>query len=75
MFDPTQMKHYQRYEEVRAEGSFNMWSYYAQLATGLTDEQYIFVMNNYTEMKEQAMEENRELTMTSNLANRYDIHF
>lgn len=74
-FSPTQMMNYRRYEQVRASGEFNMWSPQAQLATGLTNEDYLFVMGNYTLLNEQEMEEERELTMTSNLANRYDIHF
>lgn len=75
MFNPTQMNHYHKYEKVRADDPFNMWSPQAQLATGLTDEQYLFVMKNYTEMQKQVLEEERELNMASNLANQFDIHF
>ena len=75
MFDTTQMKHYFAYESVRDSGEFNMWSLQAQLATGLTTEQYLFAMRNYDDLRKQAEEDLREATMTSNLANQFDIHY
>jgi hypothetical protein len=77
MYDFTfiQMEHYRKYEAVRAEGNFNMWSPQAQMATGLNDDQYLFTLKNYVLLREQAEEEIRETTMTSNLANQFDVHF
>ena len=39
------------YEEVRAEGRFNMFDPNARTLTGLSRSRYAFVMDNYSELK------------------------
>lgn len=43
---------WREYENVRASGAFNMWMPQAREATGLTRERYLFVMENFTALKE-----------------------
>lgn len=50
-FTPQQLKHWQRYEKVRAKGRWNMFDHAARLATGLDREEYLFVMQNYEELE------------------------
>ena len=38
------------YERVRREGRFNMFDPNARMLTGLSKEDYIWVMNNYSEL-------------------------
>lgn len=49
--EEEQKKMYIAYEEVRLSGAVNMFDQFAIKLTGLTKEQYFWVMNNYTELK------------------------
>lgn len=42
---------YLSYEEVRLSGEFNMFDPRARDLTGLSKEQYIYVMKHYNELK------------------------
>jgi len=42
---------YNSYEDVRTEGRFNMFSKEAQICTGLTKKEYIYVMEHYSELR------------------------
>ena len=56
-FTPEQLKHYAAYERVRQSGRFNMFDPRARFATGLNQEQYHFVINNFEALRQQyAME-------------------
>lgn len=50
-FTPEQINWYKEYEQVRSYGLYNMFSNDARTATGLTKDQYTFVMKNYTELR------------------------
>jgi len=47
-----QIKAFRFYEQVRESGHYNMFDSRARLATGLTKEEYLFVMENYSELKD-----------------------
>jgi hypothetical protein len=47
-----QIKAFKSYERVRKEGHYNMFDSRARLASGLTKEEYLFVMENYSELKD-----------------------
>jgi hypothetical protein len=49
-----QINNYKSYEIIRRSGAYNMFSPQARLSTGLTKEEYLFVMDNYSELKEAA---------------------
>jgi hypothetical protein len=51
-FTALQLKQWAAFERVRAGGRFNMFDPRARAATGLDDDDYLFVMENYTELKE-----------------------
>jgi len=51
-FTQKQINHYKAYEFVRKSGHYNMFSSQARLATCLDKDDYIFVMENYSELKE-----------------------
>ena len=42
---------YNAYEEVRVSGEYNMFDPNARIASGLSKEQYIFVIQYYNELK------------------------
>lgn len=46
-----QKRMYNSYERVRTEGRFNMFSKEAQICTGLTREEYVYVMEHYSELR------------------------
>jgi len=50
-FGKKEINNFQTYEIVRKSGTYNMFSPQARLATGLTKEDYLFVMENYSELK------------------------
>jgi hypothetical protein len=50
-FTFTELANFRAYEEVRSEGAWNMFMPQARQATGLTREEYSFVMKNYSELK------------------------
>lgn len=43
---------YNSYERVRTEGRFNMFSNQAMMLSGLSKEDYVYVMENYSELRE-----------------------
>lgn len=43
---------YNNYERVRVEGRFNMFSNEAMTLSCLTKQEYVYVMENYSELKE-----------------------
>lgn len=49
--EEEQKKMYIAYEEVRLSGAVNMFDRFAIKLIGLTEEQYFWVMNNYTKLK------------------------
>ena len=51
---------YHKYEHVRVSGEYNMYDPRAQQASGLDDDEYMFVMKNYSELRKQVEEENNE---------------
>jgi hypothetical protein len=51
-FTRKQIHQFRSYEMVRKSGHYNMFSSQARLATCLTKEEYLFVMENYSELKE-----------------------
>ena len=53
-FTQEQLDNWRDYEEVRQSGTWNMYAPQARAATGLTKEEYSFVMHNYSELKEAA---------------------
>jgi hypothetical protein len=46
------MLQWRRYEAVRSQGEFNMFDPAARISTGMGKGEYIFVMENYSELKE-----------------------
>ncbi|MDO8611092.1 MAG: hypothetical protein Q7R95_11255 [bacterium] len=56
-FTKEQLSDWKRYEKVRQGGRYNMFFPQAQAASGLDTEQYSFVMQNYSELKKEALEE------------------
>jgi hypothetical protein len=51
MFTAKQLKDFKAYLKVQMGGRWNMFASQAQQATGLTRAEYIFVMENYSELK------------------------
>lgn len=51
-FAKRQLNQFKSYERVRKDGHYNMFDSRARLATGLTKDEYLFVMENYSELKE-----------------------
>jgi hypothetical protein len=49
-----QIADWELYEEVRQKGRFNMFSPNARALTGLSKEDYLYCIENYTSLKEQA---------------------
>lgn len=54
-FSSEKLAWYVQYEEIRQLGIYNMLSQasLAMKAAGLTETQYMFVLNHYSELKEQ----------------------
>jgi len=50
-FTEEQIANWDRYEEVRAGGEFNMFDSRARSLTDLDKDEYFFVMQNYAELK------------------------
>ena len=42
---------FEAYEKVRRSGKYNMYSPDAKLATGLTDERFMFVLKHYSALR------------------------
>jgi hypothetical protein len=53
-FTLHQINDWKRFKEIRGKGKYNMISKEAQIATGIPEEQYIFVMENYEELAKSA---------------------
>lgn len=51
-FTNKELSDWKRYERVRKYGMWNMFSNQARAATGLTSDQYSFVMKNFSKLKE-----------------------
>jgi hypothetical protein len=52
-FSDDQIRQYVAYEKVRARNRWNMFDPKARKATGLTGEQYSFVMHNFSALRAQ----------------------
>ena len=50
-FTQEQLAMYEAYEEVRAGGQYNMFDPRARRAAGLTEDEYLFVMENFSELR------------------------
>ena len=53
-FTLEQLEHFKRYVNVQEKGKWNMLDPRAQRATGLTREQYLFVIENYDALSKQS---------------------
>ena len=53
-FTEEQIKNWRAYERVRAGGKWNMFDPQARRAAKLSDQEYAFVMKNYSALKSQA---------------------
>lgn len=51
-FTQQDLDDYESYEEIRASGAHNMFSPEARQATGLSRDRYLFVMENFSELRE-----------------------
>jgi hypothetical protein len=51
-FTQEQLNNWEAYERVRKGGKWNMYDPRARQATGLERNDYLFVLKNYTELKE-----------------------
>ena len=51
-FSTEEIADYRKYEAVRSAGDFNMFEQAARVATGLSDGQYLFVMKNFSALRE-----------------------
>jgi hypothetical protein len=51
-YTKNQINDYRAYEKVRKSGSYNMFSPLARTAAMLTKEEHLFVMENYSALKE-----------------------
>jgi hypothetical protein len=53
-FTKKQLNDFKSYEIIRKSGAYNMFDSRARLSSGLTKDEYIFVMANYSALKEAA---------------------
>ena len=53
-FTKEQLTLFWKYEKVRGSGEFNRWDFRARRTTGLSKDQYVFVMKHYDQLREQA---------------------
>jgi hypothetical protein len=51
-FSKKQINNFKSYEIIRKSGTFNMLDNQARLASGLTKEEYLFVMENFNDLRE-----------------------
>lgn len=54
-FTKSQIDDWKAYERVRKGGRYNMFDPRAKTAAGLSREEYMFCLKNYTELKESAL--------------------
>lgn len=48
MFTREQLNWYEKFEKLRLSGKYNMFSPQARISIGLNEDQYTFVMKNYS---------------------------
>ena len=53
-FTAQQLDNFLKYETVRKSGKYNMWDMRAIQESGLTQEEYFFVMKHYLQLRGQA---------------------
>lgn len=53
-FTEAQIAAYRAYEKARSSGKFDMLDQRALVATGLSRDTYVFVMDNYDELRKNA---------------------
>ena len=51
-FTEKQLENWRAYEAVRSEGDWNMWAPQAIEASGLNKADYLYVMKNFSALKE-----------------------
>lgn len=51
-FTNQQLKNFARYVRVQMGGRYNMFDPRARAATGMSEDEYVFVMENYDKLKE-----------------------
>lgn len=51
VFTSNEVANFRKYEMVRAQGRFNMFEHGARQATGLSDTDYLFVMQNFVGLR------------------------
>ena len=56
-FTAQQLDNFLKYETVRKSGKYHMWDMRAIQKSGLTQEEYFFVMKHYLQLREQAQGE------------------
>lgn len=44
-------KNFEKYENIRQQGCYNMFDQKTRILTGLTDREYKYILANYTELK------------------------
>jgi len=75
-FTYGQMANYRIYEWARVAGEANMFDPLVRISLGMTEKDFLFVVENYAALREQAQQEDlRDIAMAANLADRFDIHF
>jgi len=53
-FTQEQLDNWRAYEDVRVGGRYNMFDLRAQKASGLTQREYVFVMEHFNALKQEA---------------------
>ena len=57
---PQQIADWRAYERVRVGGKYNMFDGRARRATGLSEEDYLYCLKNYSSLREAAISEAME---------------
>ena len=60
VFTEQEIENWRAYEEVRAEGRYNMFDPNARALTGLSRADYGYCMDNYSELKAATEPRNRQ---------------
>lgn len=50
-FTEEQLNNFKAYEKIRSSGRYNMFDRRAIIASGLSQNEYLFVMENYLELE------------------------
>lgn len=53
-FTDEQLASWRRYEKVRSGGRYNVFDPRARALTGLSEDEYLFCMSNYSELRDTA---------------------